>query len=227
MIYINQNINIMKALNSLAICLLLIFFLSCKTKGPQTEEQTASEQKTELTTKKGKHKYEIKSGIVEYKTQTMGTDVVQTLYFDNYGAKEANEIAMEIAGIKSNTRTINKDGYMYNLDITTKTGTKTKTFAASGADINFSELTDEMVKRMDLRKVGSEDFAGKTCDKYTIDYKDLSMKGSFLVWKGVPLKSEVDLSTIHTTMVAKNFEENADVPAEKFEVPADYNITEQ
>ncbi len=217
----------MKALNLLVIISLLFFTFSCKTKGPQTEEQTATEQKTELTVKKGKHKYEIKSGIVEYKTQTMGTNVVQTLYFDDYGAKEANEIAMEIAGIKSNTRSITKDDYMYNLDLTTKTGTKTKTFATSDADINFSELTDEMVKRMNLQKVGSEDFAGKTCDKYTIDYKDLSMKGSFLVWKGVPLKSEVDLSTIHTTMEAKNFQENVAVPAEKFEIPADFNITEQ
>lgn len=217
----------MRSLNLLAITLLLTFTLSCKTKGPQTEDQTVTEQNKELTTKIGKNKYEIKSGIVEYKTQTMGTDVVQTLYFDDYGAKEANEMAMEIAGIKSNTRSITKDGYMYNLDLTTKTGTKTKTFAAAGADINFSELTDEMVKRMNLKKIGSENFAGKTCDKYTIDYTDLSMKGSFLVWKGVPLKSEVDLSTIHTTMVAKNFQENADVPAEKFEIPSDFNITEQ
>jgi hypothetical protein len=217
----------MKSLNLLAITSLLFFTFSCKTKEPQTGDQKESEQKTEEFSKKGKHKYEIKSGIVEYKTQTMGTDVTQTLYFDDYGAKETNEMLMEIAGIKSNTRSILVDGYMYNLDLTTKTGTKTKAFSANGADINFRELSEEMEKKMNLKKLGSEEYAGKNCEKFTIDYKDLNMKGTFLVWKGVPLKSEVDLSTMKTKMEAKNFQENADVPSEKFEVPAGFQITEQ
>lgn len=215
----------MKLIHLIAASIIFLAAVSCKTKNT-TAEPLADEEKTEVTAGKGKHKYEIKSGIVEYKTQTMGTNVVQTLYFDDYGAKETNEMVMEIAGIKSNTRTIMKDGYMYNLDLTTKTGTKAKPFS-TGSDINFNELSDEMIKRMNLKKTGSEDFAGKNCDKYTIDYKDLAMKGTFLVWKGVALKSEVDLSTMKTTMEVKNFEENADVPAEIFEIPADFTITEQ
>lgn len=215
----------MKLLHLMAASIILIAAVSCKTKNT-TAEPPAGEEKTEAAALKGKHKYEIKSGIVEYKTKTMGTDVVQTLYFDDYGARETNEMALEIAGIKSNTRTIMKDGYMYNLDLNTKTGTKTKALS-TGTDINFNELSDEIVKRMNLKKTGSEDFAGKNCDKYTIDYKDLAMKGTFLVWKGVALKSEVDLSTIKTTMEAKTFQENADIPAEIFEIPADFTITEQ
>lgn len=216
----------MKMKNILAISCLSLLLVCCKTQVSNTNEP-ATEQAEKETIKKGKHKYELKSGIVEYDTKSMGTNVKQIIYFDNYGEKEATDMAMEIAGFKSNTRTLTLDGYTYTLDLLTKTGTKHKLTFLPGKDFDFTNLSEEISKQMNMKKVGSEDFNGKTCDKFTIDNKDLGMKGSFLVWKGIPLKSEVDISTMKTVMVVKNLQENVKIPSEIFVIPADFTIKEE
>ncbi|NJK96564.1 MAG: hypothetical protein HC905_18055 [Bacteroidales bacterium] len=119
---------------------------------PAKEEKRKKELGTIVSTvsekgKEGKQKYGIKSGIVEYKTQTMGTDVAQTLYFDDYGAKEATEMQMEIAGMKSNTRSIIKGEIAYSLDLNSKSGTKSRITSNLGAEIDFQNLSEEVLKK--------------------------------------------------------------------------------
>lgn len=214
----------MKNLKIATLLLVLSIIVSCQ---PSTNTDKQSPDTPEKTSAKlAKNKYGIKSGIVEYSTKAMGTEVNQTLYFDDFGAKEATEISMEMAGFKSNTLNINKGEYAYTLDMNAKTGTKHK-IIPTGVEIDFNNLSEELEKKMNLEKVGKENFAGKECEKYTIDYKDMQMKGSFLVWKGIALKSDFNLSTMKTEMIAKNIQENVNIPASKFEVPADFKITEQ
>jgi hypothetical protein len=216
----------MKMKNILAVSFLSLLLVSCKTQVSNTNEPATGKAEKE-SGKTGKHKYELKSGIVEYDTKSMGTNMKQIIYFDNYGEKEATEISLEIAGFKTNTRTLTLDGYTYTLDLLTKTGTKQKLTFMPGKDIDFTNLSEEITKQMNMKKVGSEDFNGKSCDKFTIDNKDLEMKGSFLVWKGIPLKSEVDFSTMKTVMVVKSLQENVSIPSEKFIIPADFTIKEE
>lgn len=216
----------MKNLKITALLLLGIIVISCQSKptnNNDTQESTTTEKPVAKLTK---NKYGIKSGIVEYSTKAMGTEVNQTLYFDDYGAKEATETSMEMAGYKSNTLNINKGEYTYTLDMNTKTGTKHK-IIPTGVDIDFNNLSKELEKEMNLQKMGKESFAGKECEKYTIDYKDMQMKGSFLVWKGIALKSDFNLSTMKTEMIANNIQENVNIPSSKFEIPANFKITEQ
>jgi hypothetical protein len=54
----------------------------------------------------------------------------------------------------------------------------------------------------------------------------MGMKGTFLVYKGVALKSETDLGSMKMNLLAEKFEENPTIPAEKFEVPSDIKIIE-
>lgn len=216
----------MKTLTFLSFLTIILFLGACGRNASKTENISNNEPSKELTSS-GKHKYSIKSGIIEYNTTTMGTNVIQTLYFDDYGTKEANEMQMEIAGMKSHTLNILKEGYNYSLDLNSKTGTKSKLMAMPNSNIDFENISEEILKQMKMRKEGQEDFNGKTCDKYTMDNSDMHMKGTFLVWKGIALKSEMDLSTIKTIMVAKNIQENTSVPKEKFNVPEDFQITEQ
>lgn len=215
----------MKNLKLAAFLFLSVLIISCKS---QSSDEKNDSSKTEETSdvKAGKSggKYAMKSGIVEYNSTTMGTNVAQTLYFDDYGAKEAIETSMEIAGIKSNTVNITKDGFMYTLNTIDKTATKTK--IPTQANIDFNNLSDQIMKDMNLKKEGSEEFAGKKCDKYSIDNTNMKMKGTFLVWKGIALKSDLDFSSMKTQMLAKSVKEDASVPAEKFDIPADYKITE-
>lgn len=208
-----------------AILASFTILFSCKSKTNETP--ATSENPSDVTTEVAKGKYAMKSGIVEYKTQMMGMDVKQTMYFDDYGKKEAQEVKMEMMGVKMHTLTLSKDGFIYTLDMEKKTGTKTAAMAGMAQNIDFQNLSEELMKDMDLKKLGTEDFLGKTCEKMSIDYKKMGMKGTFLVYKGVALKSENDMGGMKVNLIAEKFDENPAIPAEKFEVPADFTITEQ
>lgn len=197
---------------------------SCKSKTSETNVANENPTASESSTPKGK--YGIKSGIVQYKTEMMGMEVMQTLTFDDYGKKEATDVEMEMMGVKIHTVNLTKDGFIYNLDMVKKTGTKSPEVNIANASIDFENLSEEMVKEMDLKKLGTEEFLGKTCEKMSIDNKKMSMKGTFLVYKGIALKSETDMGSMKMNLLAEKFEENPTLPAEKFEVPADIKIQE-
>lgn len=198
----------------LSIALILT---GCKSKNSNA---AANDQKGESSTITKKGKYAIKSGTVQYKTQVMGMEAIQTMMFDDYGAKEKTVVEMEMLGIKSQTTTITKDGFTYSYDTEKKTGTKTVEVTQS-SNIDFENLTEEIKKDMKLEKIGEENFLGKSCDKYSIDYEKLKMKGTYLVWKGVPLKTNIDMSSMKIALEAIKFTEDPSFSASEFEVPAD------
>ncbi len=206
---------------TLALITSATLLFSCKSKTSETAATSENPAATETATPKGK--YAIKSGIVEYKTEMMGMDMKQTLTFDDYGAKEATDVEMDMMGVKMHTVTITKDGFIYTLDLEKKTGTK---ISGKSPDIDFENLSEEMVKDMNLKKEGSEEYLGKTCEKMSIDYTKMKMKGTFLVYKGVALKSETDMGTMKMNLVGEKFIENPEIPAAKFEVPADIKIVD-
>jgi len=209
---------------ALALLSTATLLFSCKSKTPETTATPENLAASETSTPKGK--YAIKSGIVQYKTEMMGMEVMQTLTFDDYGKKEATDVEMEMMGVKIHTVNLTKDGFIYNLDMVKKTGTKSPEVNIANASIDFENLSEEMVKEMDLKKLGTEEFLGKTCEKMSIDNKKMSMKGTFLVYKGIALKSETDMGSMKMNLLAEKFEENPTLPAEKFEVPADIKIQE-
>jgi hypothetical protein len=211
----------------LALSIILCCILSCKN---QSSDNTGTENNvSEVAAKAGdeapKGKYAIKSGIVVYKTQMMGMEVKQTLSFDDYGKKEVTDVMMEMMGTKIHTVSLTKDGFIYNIDMVKKTGTKSPEVSANNTNIDFQNLTEEMTKEMNLKKEGNEMFLGKNCEKMSIDYTKMKMKGTFLVYRGVALKVDTDLGTMKMKLEAEQFEENPTIPAEKFEIPADITIT--
>jgi hypothetical protein len=181
-----------------------------------------------------KGKYKIKSGIIAYDFETMGMVQKMTTYFDDYGAKECTEtigsMDLGMAGkVETHTKMVTIDGFVYNLDLTTKTGTKSKVVpnAKNKTDnFDFNNMTADLMKEMHITKEGTETVLGKTCDKYNMDNPELSMKSSYCVWEGIPLKYEVGIAGIIAKYNATKFEENASVPEEKFEIPKDITITE-
>jgi len=189
---------------------------SCKGKNTEPASSAQNPVKQEISAPKGR--YAIKSGIVEYKTETMGMEGRQTLTFDDYGNKEVTDVEMEMMGTKIRTVTITRDGFIYTLDLDKKTGTK---ISGSSPNIDFENLSEQMVKDMKLKKEGKEEFLGKTCEKMSIDYQKVKMKGTFLVYKGVGLKVDTDMGTMKMKLNAEKFVENPEIPASTFEIPAD------
>lgn len=197
---------------------LMVLASSCiNNKKPNSSTESKNSTETILSKKT---KYTIKSGIVEYKAQMMGMDYKQLTYFDEYGGKETIELAMQMTGMDAKSITIMKDGYMYNFNPVEKTGTKNRISEKTG-NIDFQNLSKEIQEEMNIKKVGEETFLGKPCIKFSIDDKSLKMKGYYLVWKGVALKTDITMSTAKIYIEAINIQENVAIPAERFEIPAD------
>ncbi len=206
---------------TLAILVSVAILFSCKSKTSETADAGDNQATAETSTPKGR--FGIKSGIVEYKTQVMGMDMKQTLTFDDYGNKEVTEVETDMMGVKIHTVTITKDGFIYTLDMEKKTGTK---ISGKSPDIDFENLGEEMAKDMNLKKLGTEQYLGKTCEKMSIDYKKMNMKGTYLVYKGVALMVDTDMGAMKMKLVGEKFIENPEIPASKFEIPADVKIIE-
>jgi hypothetical protein len=211
-------------------------FASCSNDGGKEHEGTDSTKTDGSASAENqapaKGKYPVKSGIITYETDMMGMKVPITLYFDDYGNKECQETIteMEMMGTKVKTHSMNitKDGYSYELNMIDKTGKKMKSMPASTAPggIDFSKLSEDMMKQMHITKGGNENVCGKDCSVFSIDNADMKMKGTFAVWNNIPLKSSIDLGGMPMLMNATKVEENASIPADKFEVPSDIKMTE-
>jgi len=217
----------MKAIKifSTTIIIVVILFTSCKNKSSESVNEL--KKRTELTKEATKGKYAIKSGIVEYKTQMMGMNAKQVFTFDDYGKKEITEVMMEMMGTKIHSVTLNKDGFIYNYDMINKTGTKRPATLVKTADIDFENMTKELMTDMNIKKEGRESFLGKVCEKVSIDNKKMQMKGNYLIYKGIPLKVNTDLGTIKMNLLAEKFTENPVLAKDKFTIPADIKISEK
>lgn len=209
---------------ALAILSAASLLFSCKSKTSESAP-TKENKSEEAATPTSKGKYAIKSGIVEYKTRMMGMDMKQVLTFDDYGKKEITEMIAEMMGVKIHTVTLNKDGFVYNYDLEKKTGTKSASYQ-SGSNIDFENLSEQMVKDMNLKKEGTEDYLGKSCEKMSVDYTKMKLKGTYLVYKGIALKMDADMGTMKMNLIGEKFIENPEIPVSKFEIPADVKITE-
>ncbi len=171
-------------------------------------------------------KYGLKSGIVTYSTETMGMKVKSTLYFEDFGKIECTETVfeMDLGDTKEVThnRALTKDGYLYSFDIEKKSGTKRMiSRSQSLGQYDFANMSDKVKKEYQLKELGSEKFLGRECKKYSMNNKDMEMKGTFLIWNNIPLKSETNAGGMDAKMIATKVEENGKIPAGMFEVPKD------
>jgi|WetSurMetagenome_2_1015567.scaffolds.fasta_scaffold06135_6 hypothetical protein len=169
-------------------------------------------------------KYGIKSGIIEYKSTISGKEAKQTLSFDNYGKKELIETVTNIGDLKIITVSLTKDGYVYSFNPVTKTGTKVETLGRQSSIIDFRNISDEMKRKMNLQLVDTVTIDERSCIKYNVDWVEMSMTGTYTVWKGITIESDVNILKVEMVMTATSITENPVIPPEKFEVPADIRL---
>lgn len=207
-----------------------VFLFSC-TSNNNKESETANSDSANVENvvkpETGK-KYSIKSGMIKFKSVVMGMQQEMTTYFDDFGNTEVVITKMEILkGQVNENRSILKDGYMYEFDMSQKTGTKRKmTIIQNSAGIDFNNLTSEVMGKMSLKNEGKVNFLGKECDKFSIDFKEQQLKGSYVVWQNIPLKTDVVVGKMPMTIEATDFKENISIPADLLEIPKDIKIKE-
>ncbi len=175
-------------------------------------------------------KYKIKSGIIEYKIEGM-SEGTETVYFDDYGIKEARytKTVTKIMGFstETNTITITDKDWSYSIDLNEKKGTKMankqlKEMLDGISQKDYEEFGKKMLEQMNAKKIGNETILGKNCEVWEIG----KMNSKTWNYEYVPLKVEINLMGTMTNTATK-FEENVKIPADKFEVPKGITITEQ
>lgn len=180
----------------------------------------------------------LKTFIIEYKTtvntpQMISTSIM-TQWIDNENDRHAihTESENEYMGRKEKQHSlmIMKDGWSYMIDLTNKSGFKSKDMESDEDPTEMFKSDDDVTFRQMIESeggkiLGNEKFLGRDCIVVEISEEDESGEtGLTKMWyyKGIPLK----MTNAYYTMEALKFEENASIPADKFEVPADINISE-
>jgi hypothetical protein len=219
---------IMKRFYCLVIpVLVLLTTSSCsRNNSKATADSTAKELAQEMA--------DMKSTVVSYKT-TMQSDGIKSVIIskqwidlknDRFATEMSTETDMMGTKTKQNTIIVSADGWECILNPADKTGIKTK----SGSEDDENPLSqlksdDDQTFRQMIEKeggeiLGNETFLGKNCIVVEMTIEDQSTKMWY--YKGIPLK----IANNNYSMEATSIEENVSIPGSRFEIPADYAISE-
>ena len=157
--------------------------------------------------------YGIKSGTIKIEMDMMGQTIPSTIYFDDYGAKQATSISM--MGMEMTQ--INKDGKMY---LVNKDEKSVQEMPQQQEQINYLNLTDEVKAKYKIKEVGKETVAGKECTTYTVEVSQMgqTVKTTVSVWNGIAMKTVADAGGFSMSQKVTEVKE-APVDAAIFEIP--------
>jgi len=197
-----------------------IVVFSCKNK-PAKSEATVPVRVSETPAPvvSEYHKYGIKSGIVTFETAMMGMKIKSVLYFDDYGQKEADE---KYSGdhIKSIDICTGKERFVLKPD--------TKTALSNGEctqGVSYRFSWDEVSKAdpsYKPEKLPNMTVAGKDCESFSIEHA--SEVTVYAGWQNICLYLKTPAAGSFVIKQAVSIEENVQIPAEKFQVPSDYQV---
>ncbi len=155
-------------------------------------------------------RYEIERAIVKYKVTKGDHQGVLAKAFDKYGRYERRELQMG----NHLTIALLQDNVSYTLDRNTKTAKRTK-----DADLNFLNLNETLMKKLNLKKKGTATVMGKQCDHY------VGTNVEYYVWKGLVMKKvqkeKNGATTIHEVT---SIEQPASIDAKMFKMPDGYTV---
>jgi hypothetical protein len=171
-------------------------------------------------------KYDIKSGIVTYESiMKMGDYKMKNkmiVYFDDYGIKECKET---FSDNKLDESFLSDGRNLYLIKHNQKTAFKQGTaYRGTELRVEWSEFGTEKDRQSGkYKKLPAKKVAGKNCEMF--EYND--GKGTITRyggWNKVLLYMETKTKSIETIQNPLKVEENVNVPAEKFSIPAGYKV---
>ena len=175
--------------------------------------------------------YEVKSGIITMQMDMMGRPIVQEIYFDDYGAKQAT--MSEMRGRK--TRAVVVDGETLMINDEEKTAMKMPAMGmgmgmggGSASKVNFLNKDEKYLKKNKVKEIGPDTYLGRECTKYSVSVFMMGqvVKQTVWVYKGITLKSSMNTDFGEMVQQATNLVEDAEIPASIFEVPEGITIQE-
>jgi len=214
---------------------ILAMMYSCNSSEKGTAE-SKDEKKTEQGTNgkvvsdrpaDSKGKFLVKFATIEFESEIMGMKQNMLMFIDKYGELSFVEMTGNFMGTNSHNISIIKDGFEYNIDLVKKTGQKVPYKTENNPDdIDFTALTAEVMKKFNMKKEGTEEFLGRKCDKYSIDQTTTKMKGYYLVWMGIPLKTDITVAGMAMKIIARKVDLDTKISPDKFDIPQGITITE-
>ena len=193
-----------------ALCTFVLFaaFLLCLT------TQTTAQVK----------KYDIKSGIVTFDVAiTIGDMKLASkaiVYFDDYGMKECKET---YTGDKLSHVYFSDGASLYSLSPSKKQATRSgKAFSGTELRYDWAEASSKAEEERHAKKIPNMVIAGKNCEAFQTTQKETIC--TFAGWNHILLSFETGGGGSRSITRAVKVEENVQVPAEKFKVPAGYTI---
>lgn len=223
--WLSNNMN-----RALTLCLLplLFIFASCGNSGSKNEssadainstaEVAATPSDIQATT--AKKKYGVKSGIVTYESTGMGVKIKAVLYFDDFGAKEAEEKYDVDNNIEQTALCDGTNRYTISY--------KDKTAQNNGACYNgiaYRFDWEEVAKgdpKYNPQKLANVTIAGKDCESFSLVSGGNTL--TYAGWNNVCMLIDQATQYGQITYKAISFEENPSIPADKFSVPAGFQI---
>lgn len=167
--------------------------------------------------------YEIKSGIITMEMEMMGRAIVQDIYFDDYGAKQAT--ISNFQGKKMRGLEVKGENLM--IDDAENTAVKMPAMGGNSKDrINFLDKSDKNIRKNKIKELGTETLLGRECTKYSVAIFMMGqvVKQTVWVYKGITLKSSIVTDFGEMVQQATNLVEDIEIPASTFEVPEGLEI---
>ncbi len=168
----------------------------------------------------------VKSGIVT-NTNSVGAGNTETLYFDDFGARQAvyRTLTASVGGKPAATQTvvIIRDGMVYSFNPENKKGVKMNMPPGmKGLLPDFASMAPDARARFKYHEIEPRTFLGKVSQGFSVEQNGMPVK--IWTWKGVPMHMESGGAhpiVIETTKL----ETDVAIPAEKFVVPTDIKLT--
>ncbi len=210
----------MKKILLLLLLLISLIVVSCSAddKKKPTSEQSKTEPKED--TQKIAKRAEYRSGFVEYITKGF-TNGTQTLYFDEWGFKNAVIQTMEVGKTKVQTHIIITEGWTYQINKTENRYIKVKNDDSEKYRKlyekykNNDDATAALLKEAGGKLIGKEKFMEKECDIW-----DMTQQNSKnWLWKGLILKSVMSTPFGELIFEATKINLNTAIPDSVFEIP--------
>jgi hypothetical protein len=179
-----------------------------------------------------------KSYMIEYKSivnaPEMKSTSVTTTWIDNTNDRQAvfTDTESEVMGRKQGGKSlmIMKDGWSYVIDLTQKTGFKSKDDEMDESTMEIKETEDDVTFRQMIESeggkvVGNDKILGRDC--IVVEMTEEGETNEPVItkawyYKGIMLK----MTNAFTSMEATKFEENITISSDKFEIPSDIVISE-
>lgn len=166
------------------------------------------------------HKYGIKCGIVKTVTDNGGRKSYNTLWFDNYGAREKSVTTMDMGGGMGEAEWITislEDGNSYMIDNTRQAVTVMKR-----QDVNYLDMPEQQAKARKAKVLGEETIGGRKCVKWEEHVKQVLHTATVVswVWKGIPVQYNIDNPKSQTTLV--ELKQPKSIDPKTFAIPKDY-----